>query len=59
MRLATYLAETGHERLVELTAQNTADLLTILEWNAKNEIYLFRLSSEVRASGRSFHVSFL
>lgn len=48
MRLATFLAETGHERLVELTAQNTADLLTILEWNAKNNIYLFRLSSEVR-----------
>lgn len=49
MRLATFLAETGHERLVELTAQNTTDLMTILEWNAKNGIYLFRLSSEVRS----------
>jgi len=47
MRLATFESETGQQKLHELTEQNTKDLCEILQWNADNNIFLFRLSSEV------------
>ncbi|CED83839.1 Xylose isomerase-like, TIM barrel domain [Phaffia rhodozyma] len=47
LRLKGFLNDNGMNRLVELTTQNTKDLITILEWNAKNGIRLFRLSSEM------------
>ena len=47
MRLATFESELGQKKLHEMTDQNTKDLCEILLWNAKNNIRLFRLSSEV------------
>lgn len=57
MRLATFLSAEGRDKLVELTTQNTLDLLTILKWNAANNIFLFRLSSEVRLPARPWCVA--
>lgn len=48
LRIATLLGEGGHQKLVDLTAQNSKDLCEIMQWNADNNIKLFRLSSEVR-----------
>ncbi|KAL7413614.1 UV-endonuclease UvdE-domain-containing protein, partial [Mrakia frigida] len=47
MRLATFESETGQQKLHDLTEQNTKDLCEILQWNADNNIFLFRLSSEM------------
>lgn len=37
----------SEERLIEKISQNLDDLLRILEYNHKNKIYLFRISSEI------------
>tara|TARA_R100000152_G_C6776621_1_gene205880 strand:- start:1479 stop:2390 length:912 start_codon:yes stop_codon:yes gene_type:complete len=39
--------EKGIAYASELALQNVRDLYTILEWNLKNNIYFFRLSSEI------------
>lgn len=45
-RLKT-LKENGIEYSYKLAKQNLLDLKTIIEWNYKNKIYLFRMSSEM------------
>ena len=39
--------ERGIEYASELALQNLRDLRTILEWNLKNDIYFYRLSSDI------------
>lgn len=46
MRLATYI-DKGFEYAKELAMANLNDLLLILEWNIKNDITFFRMSSEM------------
>ena len=45
-RLAT-LEKKGMEYIRSLAIQNLQDLLKILEWNVKNNIYFMRISSEI------------
>ena len=46
MRKKTF-QEKGLDYTSELILQNVTDLLTILKWNAANDIHFFRLSSEI------------
>jgi len=46
LRLSTLKAKTN-SFAKELATQNLKDLLTMLEWNKKNDIYFMRLSSEI------------
>jgi UV DNA damage endonuclease len=46
LRLAT-LKVKGVEYAKELAVKNVKDLLTILEYNVKHEIYLMRISSDI------------
>ncbi len=46
MRKKTFL-EKGVSYVSEISLQNTEDLLKIIEWNAKNNIKVFRVSSEI------------
>ena len=46
LRLST-LKLKGQSYVEELAIQNLKDLLTILKWNKKNDIYFMRLSSEI------------
>ena len=39
--------ERGIEYASELALQNLRDLRTILEWNLENDIYFYRLSSDI------------
>ena len=39
--------ERGIEYAAELALQNLRDLYTILEWNLENDIYFYRLSSDI------------
>ena len=39
--------EKGIEYASELALQNLRDLRTILEWNLENDIYFYRLSSDI------------
>ena len=39
--------EKGIEYASELALQNVRDLHTILEWNLENNIYFYRLSSDI------------
>ena len=47
----TMIKRTFHERGIvyasELALQNLRDLRTILEWNLENDIYFFRISSDI------------
>ena len=47
----TMIKRTFHERGIEyaseLALQNLRDLHTILEWNLENDIYFYRLSSDI------------
>lgn len=45
-RLDTYKTK-GFEYVKSLCIQNLKDILTMLEWNVKNNIYFMRLSSEI------------
>lgn len=45
-RIATY-EKKGFEYVKSLCMKNLDDIMTILEWNVKNEIYFMRLSSEI------------
>jgi UV DNA damage endonuclease len=46
MRLKTFL-DKGMDYVKELALKNLTDLMKIMEWNAKNDIKFFRLSSEI------------
>jgi len=46
MRLKTYL-DKGMDYVRELSMLNLNDLMTIMEWNAQNDIHFFRLSSQM------------
>ena len=46
MRKKTF-QEKGLDYTSELILQNVTDLLTILKWNAANDIHFFRMSSEI------------
>lgn len=46
MRLKTYL-DCGIPYVKELAIKNLEDLLVIMEWNAENDVHLFRLSSQM------------
>jgi UV DNA damage endonuclease len=47
LRQASFLQDTKLERTSSLTLQNVKDLVTILEWNAANNIKVFRIGSNI------------
>lgn len=47
MRQASFKQDTGLIRTSALALQNAKDLITILKWNAKNKIKLFRIGSNI------------
>lgn len=55
MRYATLKAK-GLGYASELALQNCKDLLTILKWNVENEIYLFRMGSDIFPWGNKINV---
>lgn len=48
--------EKGIEYASELALQNVKDLYTILEWNLANDIYFYRLSSDIIPWASEYHM---
>lgn len=48
--------EKGIEYASELALQNVKDLYTILEWNLANDIYFYRLSSDIVPWASEYHM---
>jgi UV DNA damage endonuclease len=47
LRQASFQQDTGLVRTSALALQNAKDLITILEWNGKNNVKLFRIGSNI------------
>ena len=58
MRRKTF-DEKGLDYVSEIILQNVTDLLTILEWNAENDINFFRMSSEMFHGHQNMHSKIL
>lgn len=55
MRKATF-EQRGLKYVSELVLQNVKDLLTIIEWNAKNNVKVFRISSDIFPWGTEYNL---